>query len=136
MLLLDYQNVLIQSILTERFSGYVPRAPPSSSRADITNILSRSAAPASIDQTVSDFDGVIFHISTPESKTKILLSIQIRCYKDLVKYGAEQVLRREYGSYVAPTEPGYDFSVMVDLENLPADKGRSRRDGWREQNHD
>lgn len=77
----------------------------------------------SIDQTVSDFDGVIFHISTPESKTKILVSIQIRCYKDLVKYGAEQVLQREYGSYVVPPEAGYDFSVLVDLENLPADKG-------------
>ncbi|KEZ44282.1 hypothetical protein SAPIO_CDS3237 [Scedosporium apiospermum] len=75
MLLLDYQNVLIQSILTERFSG---------------------APPATIDQTVSDFDGVLFHISTPETKTKIVVSIQIRCFKDLVKYGAEQVLQREY----------------------------------------
>ena len=75
---------------------------------------------------MSDFDGVTFHISTPESKTKILLSIQIRCYKDLVQYGAEQVLRREYGDYVAPTEAGYDFSVMVDLENIPGDKGTSQ----------
>lgn len=101
MLLLDYQNVLIQSVLTERFSG-VP--------------------PVSIDQTVSDFDGVIFHISTPESKTKILVSLQIRCWKDLVQYGTEQVLNREYGQYVAPPEPGYDFSVMVDLDNLPAEQ--------------
>ncbi|OIW35553.1 arp2 3 complex subunit [Coniochaeta ligniaria NRRL 30616] len=101
MLLLDYQNVLIQSVLTERFSG---------------------AAPVSIDQTVSDFDGVIFHISTPETKTKILVSIQIRCFGDLVKYGAEDVLRREYGQYVTSPEAGYDFSVLVDLENLPADK--------------
>ncbi|KAH8910500.1 arp2 3 complex subunit [Coniochaeta sp. PMI_546] len=101
MLLLDYQNVLIQSVLTERFSG---------------------AAPVSIDQTVSDFDGVIFHISTPETKTKILVSIQIRCFGDLVKYGAEDVLRREYGQYVTSPEPGYDFSVLVDLESLPADK--------------
>lgn len=77
----------------------------------------------SIDQTVSDFDGVLFHISTPESKTKILVSIQIKCYRDLVKYGAEQVLNREYGEYVVPPEPGYDFSILVDLENLPADKG-------------
>lgn len=76
----------------------------------------------SIDQTVSDFDGVLFHISTPESKTKIQVSIQIRCFKDLVKYGAEQVLQREYGSYVVPPEAGFDFSVLVDLENLPADK--------------
>ncbi len=56
------------------------------------------------------------------TKSKILISIQIRCYKDLVKYGAEQVLRREYGPYVVPPEPGYDFSITVDLDNLPADK--------------
>ena len=48
----------------------------------------------SIDQTVSDFDGVLFHISTPEAKSKIVVSIQIKCYGDLVKYGAEQVLQR------------------------------------------
>ncbi|KAK4170403.1 Arp2/3 complex, 34 kd subunit p34-Arc-domain-containing protein [Cladorrhinum sp. PSN259] len=101
MLLLDYQNVLIQSVLTERFSG---------------------APPVSIDQTVSDFDGVIFHISTPDTKTKIVISIQIRCYKDLVRYGAEEVLNREYGPYVIAPEPGYDFSIQVDLENLPESK--------------
>ncbi|KAL2212661.1 P34-Arc-domain-containing protein [Sarocladium strictum] len=101
MLLLDYQNVLIQSVLNERFSG---------------------APPASIDQTVSDFDGVTFHISTPETKTKILLSIQIRCFQDLVEHGANEVLLREYGSYAVDTEPGYDFSVMVDLESLPESK--------------
>lgn len=81
------------------------------------------APPVSIDQTVSDFDGVIFHIWTPETKSKIMVSIQIRCYKDLVRYGAEQVLEREYGPYIAPTEPGYDFSIVVDLESLPAEKG-------------
>ncbi|KAJ4290132.1 Arp complex subunit [Collariella sp. IMI 366227] len=73
LVLLDYQNVLIQSVLTERFSG---------------------AAPVSIDQTVSDFDGVTFHISTPETKTKIMVSIQIRCFQDLLRYGAEEVLFR------------------------------------------
>ena len=72
---------------------------------------------------MSDFDGVLFHISTPESKTKILISIQIRCFTDLVKYGAEQVLRREYGPYVVPPEPGFDFSILIDLEGLPNDKG-------------
>ncbi|KAK7970803.1 hypothetical protein PG988_009876 [Apiospora saccharicola] len=103
MLLLDYQNVLIQSVLTERFSGF--RAPP-----------------ASIDQTVSDFDGVTFHISTPETKTKIVVSINIRCFRELVQYGAEQVLQREYDQYVIPPEIGYDFSILVDLENLPGEK--------------
>ncbi|TVY38588.1 Actin-related protein 2/3 complex subunit [Lachnellula subtilissima] len=105
MLLLDYQNVLIQSVLTERFSG---------------------APPVNIDQTVSDFDGVTFHISTPETKSKILVSIQVRCYNELLKYGAQQILEREYGPYVVAPEAGYNFSVQVDLESLPDDKGAAR----------
>ena len=99
MLLLDYQNVLIQSILTERLSG---------------------APPASIDQIVSDFDGVTYHISTPNSKSQILISLQVKCYKDLLHYGAETVLQREYGHYITSPEAGYDFSILVDLENLPS----------------
>ncbi|KAL8809285.1 MAG: hypothetical protein Q9200_003556, partial [Gallowayella weberi] len=101
MLLLDYQNVLIQSLLTERFSG---------------------AAPISIDQVVSDFDGVTYHLSTPETKTKILISINVRCFKELVQHGAQDVLEREYGPYIVTPESGYDFSIQIDLENLPADQ--------------
>lgn len=81
------------------------------------------APPVSIDQTVSDFDGVTFHISTPETKSKILISIQVKCYKELLRYGAQEVLEREYGQYVVDPEHGYNFSVQVDLENLPEDKG-------------
>ncbi|KAI9803970.1 MAG: hypothetical protein M1833_000251 [Piccolia ochrophora] len=101
MLLLDYQNVLIQSLLTERFSG---------------------APPASVEQVVSDFDGVTFHLSTPESKSRILISISVRCFPELVKYGAQQYLEREYGPYIVEPENGYDFSVLLDLDNLPAEK--------------
>lgn len=86
-------------------------------------------APANIDQVVSDFDGVTFHISTPESKTKILVSLQIKCFSELVQYGAQAVLEREYGPYIVSPESGYDFSVLVDLENLPEDKGMIRRLG-------
>ncbi|KAK3208308.1 hypothetical protein GRF29_77g309518 [Pseudopithomyces chartarum] len=101
MLLLDYQNVLIEALLKERFSG---------------------APPASIDQVVSDFDGVTFHISTPETKSKILVSINVKCFAELVQYGAQQVLEREYGPYIVEPESGYDFSVQVDLENLPEEQ--------------
>ena len=82
-------------------------------------------APANIDQVVSDFDGVTFHISTPEAKAKILISISIKCFPDLVKYGAQEVLEREYGPFIVAPEAGYDFSVQVDLENLPAEQGFS-----------
>ncbi|KAJ6282374.1 dynactin subunit 2 [Bipolaris maydis] len=101
MLLLDYQNVLIESLLRDRVNG---------------------GAPANIDQVVSDFDGVTFHISTPETKTKILVSLHIKCFKELVQYGAQAVLEREYGPFIVEPESGYDFSVLVDLENLPEDQ--------------
>lgn len=99
MLLLDYENTLLKSILTEKFTGASP--------------------PSSIDQVVSDFDGVTFHISTPSAKTQILVSLAIKCYKELISYGAEEVLQREYGNYICDVEPGYDFSILVNLENLP-----------------
>jgi actin related protein 2/3 complex subunit 2 len=72
---------------------------------------------------VSDFDGVTFHISTPETKSKILVSLRIKCYQELVKYGAQSVLEREYGPYIVEPESGYDFSVLVDLDSLPEDQG-------------
>ena len=71
---------------------------------------------------MSDFDGVTFHISTtPESKSRILLSISVRCFADLARYGAQKVLEREYGPYIVAPEQGYDFSLMIDLEDFPAD---------------
>ncbi len=79
--------------------------------------------PVSIDQVVSDFDNVSFHLSTPETKSKILISISVKCYKELVQYGAEEVLEREYGPFIVTPEAGYDFSVLVDLENLPTEPG-------------
>ena len=87
------------------------------------------APPISIDQVVSDFDGVTFHLSTPESKSKILISISVKCYKELLQYGAQQVLEREYGSYIVSPEAGYDFSLQVDLDNLPGEQG-SRSLAW------
>ena len=65
-----------------------------------------------------------FHLSTPDSKSKILISINVKCYKELVQYGAKQVLEDKYGPYIVPPEAGYDFSIVVDLENLPAEQGQ------------
>lgn len=81
------------------------------------------APPVSIDHVVSDFDGVTFHLSTPEAKTKILVSIALRCFPELLQYGAQEVLGREYGSYIVSPEAGYDFSLLIDFDNLPADDG-------------
>lgn len=73
---------------------------------------------------LADFDGVTYRISTPESKTKLLVSMCMTAFAQLKTYGAEQVLRRIYGPLLQATpEPGFDVSVLVDLEALPADTG-------------
>jgi actin related protein 2/3 complex subunit 2 len=109
MLLLQYHNLLLKSVLTER--------------------LLEDASPASIDQIVSDFDNVTFHISTPESKSKLLVSMYIKCFNDLVQYGANETLARQYGEYlINPPEPGYNISLVLDLEKIAGLELEQRQD--------
>ena len=80
--------------------------------------------PTSLDVQFVDFDGVRFHLSTPERKTCLVLSMSIRCWDELVKYGVDNVLQREYGNRVMTTaEPEYNVSLELDLEQFPLEGG-------------
>jgi actin related protein 2/3 complex, subunit 2 len=51
--------------------------------------------------------------------------MHIRCWDELVRYGALDVLRREYGSLVqAQPESEYNISLLIDLETAPPEGGR------------
>ena len=108
MLLLDSHNLLIQTILTEKFA---------------------SSSPSGVDQVITDFDNVQFHLSNPFGpddkpiKTIIHLSMAIKCYKDLVQYGANDILEREYKSMIIKPEQGYDFTIEINLDQLPPSQG-------------
>ncbi|CAE6431573.1 unnamed protein product [Rhizoctonia solani] len=97
MILLESHNVVLQNTLTEKFNK-----------------------PSGIDVSFVDYDGVRFHVSTPEKKTELLVSISMRCWEELVQYGANDVLQREYGAYITDPEQGFNFSLKFDLENIPA----------------
>ena len=86
-------------------------------------LLDKIAKPSSVDVQFVDFDGVRFHLTTkPERKTLLLLSMQIRCWDELVKYGALDILKREYGALLASeAEQEYNVSLEIDLEQIPAD---------------
>jgi len=99
MILLEPHNYIIQTTLAEKINK-----------------------PSSLDVQFVDFDGVRFHLSTPERKTTLLLSMHIRCWNELVKYGTMDVLRREYGTLLAAqVEPEYNVSLEINLEQIPAD---------------
>jgi len=84
-----------------------------------------TARPGSLDVVFVDYDNVRFHLSTPERKTVLLLSMNIRCWEELVQYGALDVLQREYGPLLSnQTEPDYNVSLRIDLEQVPVDQGR------------
>ncbi|KAK1927008.1 putative arp2/3 complex 34 kDa subunit [Papiliotrema laurentii] len=99
MILLEPHNVIIHDVLTDRFER-----------------------PSRMDIQFVDYDNVRFHLSTPTSKSSITLSMGIQCWPDLVKFGAQQHLEQELGGYLASqadTEPEYDVSLIIDLEQLP-----------------
>ncbi|KAK0089716.1 hypothetical protein PV325_005863 [Microctonus aethiopoides] len=76
----------------------------------------------STDVTIADFDGVLFHVSNPNGeKSKLKISILVKFYDQLREYGADDLIKREYGCYLVEVEPGYDVSVQIDLEDLPED---------------
>jgi actin related protein 2/3 complex subunit 2 len=47
----------------------------------------------------------------------------VNCYKDLVQYGANDILEREYKSMTIKPEQGYDFTIEINLEQLPPSQG-------------
>lgn len=80
--------------------------------------------PSSLDVQFVDFDGVRFHLHTPERKTALVLSMNIRCWDELVKYGANEVLQREYGKYLAPTpESLYNVTLNINIDQVPPEGG-------------
>jgi actin related protein 2/3 complex subunit 2 len=82
--------------------------------------------PGALDVQFVDYDGVRFRLSTPEKKTVLLLSMSIRCWDELVRFGANDVIKREYGNWVkAETEPDYNVSLEFDTDKIPPAGGKS-----------
>ena len=68
MLLLEYHNKIIEDLLLERFNN-----PPADGKWE------------SLEMVIADFDGVVFHLSTPgEQKNLVNISISIKCWSALV----------------------------------------------------
>ncbi|KAG8258044.1 Actin- protein 2/3 complex subunit 2, partial [Homalodisca vitripennis] len=90
--------------------------------AQITSVplITNRHKPESIDISIADFDGALFHISNVGGdKTKVRTSILLKFYKQLQEHGADELLRREYESLLIDPEEGYNVSVLISLDNIP-----------------
>jgi len=102
MILLEINNSIVEDALRLRFGG---------GKAD------------SVDIKVADFDGALYHVSNPDGdKTKIMVSISLKFYSELSKYGADDLIKSIYGDYLTEPERDYNVSILIDLANLPEDK--------------
>lgn len=106
MILLEINNRIIEETLTLKFTN-----------------AAAGNKPDGIDVTIADFDGVLYHISNPGGdKAKVQVSIALKFYKDLQEHGADQLIKREYGSFLTSPESGYNVSILFDLDKLPANR--------------
>jgi actin related protein 2/3 complex subunit 2 len=85
--------------------------------------------PKGFDVQFVDFDGVQFHLSTtPEDKAVVLLSMGVRCWPELAKFGAQEIIQREYSNWLSPSvEPDYNISLLFDLRRVPRSLGELKR---------
>lgn len=75
----------------------------------------------------ADFDGVLYHISNPNGdKTKVMISISLKFYKELQEHGADEVKHthkreREDGKYFSKREykESDDFFFLACMTQRP-----------------
>lgn len=82
----------------------------------------------SLDRIITDFDFTTYHISTlPDDKSQLVLSLNLKCWNDLVSYNVEDYLQLKYSSYknltILPSnqvEQGYNYSIVLDIASAVA----------------
>lgn len=112
MILLEFHNRIVAETISSRLEGLED---PNNVNGDIK----------AVDITVADFDGVMFHMSNPvpTETNKVLVSIKMSFFHELEDHNVQEVLAREYGSLATEAEPGYNYSVIIDLKALPCAAG-------------
>lgn len=105
MILLEFESRIISEALFSRLEAIQDGQP---------------ADPISV--KLADFDGVQYHISNPSSAdkdfSKIQISISARFYSELKPYGVDEYMQNIYGPMVVAPEEGYDFTLLIDLNQL------------------
>nr|ACI66810.1 Actin-related protein 2/3 complex subunit 2 [Salmo salar] len=106
MILLEINNRIIEETLTLKFGS-----------------ASNGTKPEAVEVIFADFDGVLYHISNPDGdKTKLMVSISLKFYKELQEHGADELLKRVYGNFLVSPEACYNVSLLFDLDAVPANK--------------
>jgi len=109
MILLEFHNKIIEDTLLEKFGI-------------------QDGKYDAVEMIIADFDGVTFHLFTEgENKQIFKVSMSMKGYADLKKFGVDDIMNKTYGNHLASTESGYDVTVQVDCSS-PGDGPKIARD--------
>jgi actin related protein 2/3 complex subunit 2 len=77
----------------------------------------------SVEAVIADFDAVTFHLFTDANQKNLLnISLSIKCFSELRKYGVDEILKKQYGNNLVSAEQGYDVTLQIDCASPPQDK--------------
>jgi len=108
MILLEYHNKIIEDTLLEKFA--------------ITD-----GKYETVETLIADFDGVTFQIFTdPNSKNLLNISMSLKCWGELKKYGVDDIMNKYYSNYLQNPEGGYDVTLQVDLSSQSTSDGAAK----------
>jgi len=81
--------------------------------------------PDPLETVIADFDGVTFHIHTPDANARNILhiSMSMKCYSQLGPHGVNEKLKEYYPNYLQGSpETNYDVTLIVDTATAPSNK--------------
>jgi len=109
MILLEYHNKIVEDTILEKFE-------------------TEDGKFESVEAVIADFDQATFHIWTDQNQKNILrVSLSLKCYSELKKYGVDEIMKKNYGNLLVAPEQGYDVTVQIDLARPPQDKAKVAR---------
>jgi len=101
----------------------------SSENAIITETLNAALAPEEprrepMELKIADFDDSEYHLHiSPDNKNKLIISVKMRCIKEILPMGAKATVDALYGKILENTpQSGFDLSFGINLDNLPYPK--------------
>jgi len=76
-----------------------------------------------IDVRLCDFDDVMYHVVIDaENRDVMRVSLALPCYRQIESRGGKEALGKYYKEYVDAPENGYDITLKIDLNKVPAGK--------------
>lgn len=89
----------------------------------LTELMAKDAKKEPVDIKLADFDSTEYHILiSPEDKSNVVLSMKMRCTKEVMPMGGKALLDSTFGSALQDKpETGYDVTLKWNVDKLPGD---------------